>query len=246
MQVAASEHEGETGRREQVLDRARREQVDAQRSDVERDRTRCLIAVRETERPSLVRDARDFGNVEAIPGAVRDRGAADERRPLVDGLGEALERDPAVRVGSHVHDLGAPELLRMRDLTHGRELELGDHDPGSSLLQRERADEGAHRLRDRGRDRHLRGLGAYEPCEGRAGRVRSFDPVLPLGAVLVPSGEVLLVRAPHVDRERALRARVRVGRVLEDGEASPHGRSDTLQQSVACCHISGLTLAEWC
>ena len=101
-------------------------------SDVERDRTGCLIAVREAERAPLVGEARDLGDVEAVPGAVRDRGAADERRALVDRLGEALERDAAVVVRTHVHDLGAAELLRMGDLADGRELELGDHDPGSA------------------------------------------------------------------------------------------------------------------
>ena len=107
------------------------EQVDAQRRDVERDRTGRLVAVRETERAPLVRDACDLGDVEPVARAVRDRGAADERRALVDGLGEALERDAALGVGAHMDDLCSAELLRMGDLTHGRELELGDHDPGS-------------------------------------------------------------------------------------------------------------------
>ena len=97
-------------------------------ADVERDRAGRLVAVRETERALLVREARDLGDVEPVARAVRDRGAADERRPLVDRLGEALERDAAVGIRAHVDDLCSPELLRMRDLTDRRELELRDHD----------------------------------------------------------------------------------------------------------------------
>ena len=54
-----------------------------------------------------MRRGRDRGDVVAMPGAVRDRRAADERRPLVDRLGEAVGVDRPVRPGPYVHDLGA-------------------------------------------------------------------------------------------------------------------------------------------
>ncbi len=223
MQAAAHEHERETGRREEVLHRARREQVDSECADVERDRTGRLVAVRETERPVLVREAGDLGDVEPIARAVRDRRAADERRSLVDRLREALERDSTLRVGAHVDDLRSAQLLRVRDLTDRRELELRDHDAISSRLERERADQAAHSLRDGGDHCHLLRRRADQAREGRPCRIRPFHPVLPLGAVLVPAGEVLVVRLSDVHRERALRAGVGVDRVLEDREAGAYG-----------------------
>ncbi len=136
---------------------------------------------------------------------------------------EALERDPSVGIGAHVDDLCSSQLLRVGDLTDRRELELRDHDAISSRLERERADEAAHSLRDGGDHRHLLRRGADETREGRSCGIRPFDPVLPLGAVLVPAGEVLLVGLPDVDREGALRAGVGVRRVLEDREPGAYG-----------------------
>jgi hypothetical protein len=175
-----------------------------------------------------VREARDLGDVEPVARAVRDGRAADERRALVDRLREALERDAAVGLGPHVHDLGAAELLRVRNLADRRELELRDHDPVPAALERQRAHEPADTLRDRGRHRHLGRVGLHELRERAARRLRALDPVLPLGAVLVPAREVLLVRLPHVTRERALRARIRVRRVLEDREALADRGADAL------------------
>src|SRR5205807_4304051 len=58
-----------------------------------------------------------------------------------------------------------------------------------------------------------------EPRKGGARRFLPLDPVLPWRALLVPVGEVLLVRGAHRVRERSLRAGVDVDLVLEDGEA---------------------------
>ena len=54
--------------------------------------------------------------------------------------------------------------------------------------------------------------------ERSACRLVPLDPELPLRAVLVPAREPLLGGGAHTVRERALRARVGVGRVLEDRE----------------------------
>ena len=62
--------------------------------------------------------------------------------------------------------------------------------------------------------------------EPRACRLGPLDPELPLGAVLVPAGQVLLVGGAHAVRERALRARVQVGRVREDRELAADGLAD--------------------
>ncbi len=142
--------------------------------DVEGDRASRLVAVGETERTLVVRDAGDLGDVEPVAGAVRDRGAADERRALVDGLGEALERDAAVGIRAHVDDLRPPQLLRVCDLTDRGELELGDDDPVPPRLERERADETAHSLRDGGDHRNLLGLGPDKRAkDARATSARS-------------------------------------------------------------------------
>jgi hypothetical protein len=93
-----------------------------------------------------------------MPCAVGDGRAADERGALVDSLGEPLRRDRAVLLGCDVHDLGAAELLRVRDLPDGRELVLADHDLRASL-EVERGHDPAHALRDRRGHGELRRFG---------------------------------------------------------------------------------------
>ena len=225
VELAAHDHEREPGRREEVLDRPRRQQVDAEGADVERDRARRLVAVREAQGAVVVRETGDLGDVEPGARAVGDGRAADERRSLVDRFREPLDRNPPVGLGKDVDDLGAAELLRVRDLADGRELELRDHDPPTLRLERQRAHERAHALRDRRRHRDLRRIGLDESREGGSRCLGPLDPVLPLGAVLVPAREVLLVRRPNVVGERALRARVRIHGVLEDREALADGRA---------------------
>ena len=117
------------GRAEQVLDRPAGDDVGAERAHVELERADRLVAVGEHERAVLVGELGDRGDVVAVARAVGDGRAADERRPLVDRLREALERDRAVRLGLDVDDLRAAQLLRVRDLADGRELVLADHDP---------------------------------------------------------------------------------------------------------------------
>src|SRR5439155_25915431 len=58
-----------------------------------------------------------------------------------------------------------------------------------------------------------------ETGEGGARRLLALDPVLPRGPLLVPVGEVLLVRRPHRVRQRALGTGVDVHLLLEDREA---------------------------
>ena len=157
--------------------------------------------------------------------AERDRRAADERRPLVDRLGEAIERDAAVCLGPDVDDLRAAQLLRVCDLPDGRKLVVADDDPVPLAREIERGDERADTLRDGGRDGHVVGLGVHEAGERRSCRLVALDPVLPLGAVLVPAGKPLLGGGANAVRERALRARVRIDRVLEDRELVPNGHA---------------------
>ena len=85
-------------------------------------------------------------DVVAVARAVREGRAADERRPLVDGLGEALGRDRAVGIRPDVDHLRPAELLCMGDLADRRELVLGDHDPVPIAVERERGDEPADSL----------------------------------------------------------------------------------------------------
>ena len=196
---------------------------------VELDRARRLVAVREHERSTGVGDLGDRGDVVPVARSVRDRRAADERRPLVDGLRKALDGDRAVRLGPHVDDLGAPQLLCVSDLADRGELVLADDDAvAPAALERQRRDDPAHPLGDRGRDGDLVRLAVQQRGEPRTGRLGPLDPELPLGAVLVPPREVLLVGGPDAMREGALRAGVEVDRVLEDRELPPYGVTDAV------------------
>ena len=161
----------------------------------------------------------------AVTRAERERRAADERRPLVDRVGEAIERDPPVCVRQDMDNLRAAQLLRVCDLTDGRELVLADDDAVPLAREIERGDERADPLRDGGRHGHVVGLGVQQAGERRSSRLVALDPVLPLGAVLVPAGKPLLGGGANAVRERALRARVRVDRVLEDRELGPSGHA---------------------
>ena len=196
-------HEREPGRGEQVLDRARCQQVDAERTRRRAGSLRPPGSCRRGKRALLVREAGDLGDVEPVAGAVRDRGAADERRALVDRLGEALERDAAVGSGRTWTTSAPRELLRVGDLTDRRELELGDDDPvpprssGSALTRLLTACETeVVTATSSGSAAMRRAKGARAPPPAR--------PSAPTPRRAGPSLEVRLVRLPDVDRERAL------------------------------------------
>jgi hypothetical protein len=59
----------------------------------------------------LVGDTPDRLEVVAVAAAVGDRGRADDRRPLVDGVGETFGRDRAVTRAADVNDVGPAQLL---------------------------------------------------------------------------------------------------------------------------------------
>ena len=204
-------HEREPGRREQVLDGAADDDVSRLRR-VERQRADPLVAVDEHQRAVLTGEPVDRFDVVHRARPVRDERRADERGPLVDRGGVGL------RVGLDVDDLGAAQLLGVGDLADRRELVRRDHDPVPLAPELERADEPADRSRDGGLDRDVVRSGAEELRERGSGRLRALDPVPPLRAVLVPAGEVLLVRRADGVGERTLRARVDVDLVAEDRE----------------------------
>ena len=172
-----------------------------------------------------MRELRDRAHVVSVARTERHGGAAHERRPLVERVGEALDGDAPVRLGADVDDLCPAQLLRVRDLPDRGELVLADDDPVPLAGQIERGDEGAHALRDRGRDGDVVGLRVQEAGERSAGGLVALDPELPLRAVRVPAREPLLGCRAHAVRERPLRARVRVRRVLEDRELVPNGQA---------------------
>ena len=185
----AHPHEAEPRRPEQVLHGATRDDVGAERCDVQLDRTARLVAVGQHDRPCLVGRLGDRGDVVAMARAVGERRAADERRPLVDRRGEALGRDRAVVVRLHVDDLRAAQLLGVGDLPDRGELVLADHDPVPLAVESERGDQPADSLRDRRRNGHVVGLGVDERGDRRAEGLVPLDPEVPLGSVLVPAGE---------------------------------------------------------
>ena len=195
--------------------------VRAERADVELERADGLVAVRQEERAGRVRE---LGHRRHVVPVTRPEGhgrAADERGPLVDLGGEALERDAPVVLGADVDDLGAAELLRVRDLPDRRELVLADDDAVPLAREVESGHERADSLRDRGGDGDVVGRGVQEPGERGSRGLVPLDPEVPLGPVLVPARDPALHRVADALRERALRARVRVDRVLEDRELVP-------------------------
>ncbi len=217
--------EAEAGGGQQVLDRSPRDEVHAERGGVEVDRADGLIAVGEDERSAVVGDACDRGDVLAVTGAIGDRGAAHEGGAVVDRSVEGLDRDDPVGTRPDVDDLGAAQRLRMRDLADGGELVVGDHDPGAGR-EVEGADDPAHALGHGRGHRELRRRRVEQPRERPTRRFGPLHPVLPLGAVRVPAGEVLLVGSADAVRERALRAGVEVGGRREDGELAPDRLTD--------------------
>ena len=137
----AEPHERKAGRAEQVLDRPTRDDVGAERAHVDLDRADRLIAVGQHQRAVFVAELGDRRDVVAVPRAERERSAAHERRALVDRVGEAIQGDAPVCVRQDVHDLRAAQLLRMCDLTDGRELVLADDDAVPLAGEVERRDE---------------------------------------------------------------------------------------------------------
>src|SRR5262249_48180669 len=134
--------------------------------------------------------------------------------------------------------------LRVGDLADRGELVLRDHDAGAAAaLERQRADDPADALRDGRRYRHLVGVRAKQSRERGPRCLGALDPVGPFRAALVPAVEVLLVGGTHAARERALRARVQVGRVLEDRELAADRASDTPHRSY--CSGRGMTPSCW-
>ncbi len=222
-------HEREPGGGEQVLDGAADDDV-ARGRRVERDRSDSLVAVHEHERAVLAGERVDRLDVVDGAGAVGDERRADERRALVD------RRRVRVGLGRHLDDLGAPELLGVRDLADGGELVLRDDDPVALAREVECGEERADGGRDGGLDRDVVGLRAQEPGERGSRGLGPLDPVLPFGAVLVPAGEVLLVGRAHLVRERPLRARVDVDLALEDGKTPANGLADEPRACVRLCH----------
>ena len=128
--------------------------------------------------------------------------------------------------GPDVHDLGAPELLGVRDLTDRGELVLADHDPVPSGVEGKRRDERAHALRHGRGDRDVVRLGVEQARHARAELLVPLDPEVPLRPVRVPAGEPLLDRRTNAVRERTLRAGVEVRRRLEDRELAADRSAD--------------------
>jgi hypothetical protein len=215
----ADVHVGKPGRGEEVLDGSADDDV-ADRRGAEGERAGALVGVHEHRRPVLASDAVDRLHVVRAAGPEGDERRRDQRRPLVDGGRIRL------RLGLHVDDLGAAQLLRVRDLADRRELVLRDDDPVSLTGEVDPAHEGAHRGGDGGLDRDLVRPDLEQAGEAAAHRLGPLDPVLPLGPVPVPPVEVLHVRRPHCVGQRSLRARVDVDLVAEDRESAPDRLAD--------------------
>ena len=134
-------------------------------------------------------------------------------------------RDRPVGLGPHVDDLGAAQLLRVRDLADGRELVLADHD----LRPRAQVERGDDPLTPCVTE-VVTASSAGSALSSRANAARAASARSTQTAHSAPFSsqpvEVLLVGGAHAVRERALRARVQVGRVREDRELAPDRRAD--------------------
>ena len=98
--------------------------------------------------------------------------------------------------------------------------------PSSGSADDERADP----LGDGRRDGDVVRVGVEQARDRRAERLVPLDPEVPLGPVRVPAGELLLDGVADAVRERALRARVEVGRCLEDRELAPDRGADAARR----------------
>ena len=131
-------------------------------------------------------------------------------------------------------NLGTAELLRVGDLANRGELVLADHDArAAAALERQSRHDRVDALRDGCRHRDLVGLAMQEPGKPGPRGLGPLDPELPLGAVLVPPGEVLLVGSAHPVRERPLRTGVEIGRMREDRELVPNRLADATAHEIA-------------
>ena len=163
---------------------------------------RRLVGVEQHERAALVREPDDGLDVEQRSRAVGDVRHGDEQRVVVDRAPERVQRRQPALVGPEVHDAGAPQLLRVPDLPHGRELEVGrDHGrpPAVAHARRERAERG----RERGGDRDLVRIGVHESGEARARGLGALDPAAPTARPSRPSR----AGTPRTPRGRPSRAR---------------------------------------
>ena len=168
----------------------------------------------------------DRRDVVPVSRAVREGRAADERRALVDRLGEPLGRDRTVPPG-RTCTTSAPRSSCACAIwpTVGNSYSLITirfRSPSSRSAESSALDA----LRDRGRDRDVVGRRMQQPCDRRSERLVPLDPVVPLGAVRVPAREPLLDRCAHPVGERALRAGVEVRRRLEDRELAADRGAD--------------------
>ena len=230
-ELAPAEEEAEPSRAEEVLEHACAEEVAADRAHVDRHRAHRLVGVDQHQCPSLVRQPGDGLDVEPAAVPKTDVGHGDERGLLVDGGLEALERDRPVRLGRHVLDAHPASLLCVPDLADRRKLEVADHDLVATLAEAQPARKRAHAGRDGGRHGDLVLVRFDEARDASAHRLQLPDPVLPRRAVLVPVGEVAVVRCTDRVGECALRAAVDVDALLEDGEPVPDPRRQSVHAS---------------
>ena len=237
-------HEAETGGTEQVLDRAARDRVRAERPRRRARPHRTPDSCRQTRAPAPCAAAAIAGDVVAVPGAVPDRRATDKRRPLVDHLRKPVGADRPVRPGLDVHDLGTAQLLRVRDLPDSRELVLADHDPvplpRRAAARRRARSRPARPTSSPRRRRPGHGAAPRRPC-GTPRSARPRSPTRPRSRPQPLSHPS--TAAPHTVRKGPLRARVEIGRALEDPETRPGPRHRaSLRRRPRACSSSLLLL----
>ena len=214
------------GRGEQVLDRAARDEVGPERARVELDRADGLVAVGQHERALRVRDLGDRRR--------RRRGDPCGTRSSRSRRGPCARRSPrrSARAGSMPSASGrtcttsAPRSACACAIwpTVGNSYSLI-----TMRVRPPRSSGSAETMAFTPCETDVvTAISSVEACSSRAnadaGGLGTLDPVLPLGAVRVPAVEVLLVGGAHPMRERALRARVQVGRVREDRELLDAGK----------------------
>ena len=137
----------EPGGAEQVLHRSARDDVGSERPHVELERADGLVAVGQDDR----RRARDRARAIAVTSfrcPERKETAVQQTSAVRSSIASA-KRSSGMRPsasGTDVDDLGAPQLLRVRDLTDRGELVLADDDAVALAREVERRHERADPL----------------------------------------------------------------------------------------------------
>ena len=219
-QIAPRVEECDARHAHQVLEVSRRQEVDAERLDVDGVGAEGLVGVDEQERASGVGLLGNGSQVLLEPVLVVRVRRRDQQRLVVQVPVVVLQVHDLV-AHRHPIDPEAVFLKRHPHLADAGELGFGRYDLATPTGRVERADQARARFRDRGRDGDLIRGRVDQPSELHFGAVRLLGPLLPVHTVAVPRVQVGFGGGPGAHHLRALRAGVECGVRLQEGDTGP-------------------------